>query len=103
MHPHVIVMREMKRDGGLQVFKFLAESVGQPSKPAHAHTHGQISTLNQACRNMNRIRLGNLCLLTDVNRALGNKSWIDKLAVFKKSRLRRKQSKMNLRRGLLRA
>src|SRR5262249_27869038 len=33
-------------------------------------------------------RLGNLCLLTDVNRALGNKSWADKLAVFKKSRLR---------------
>jgi hypothetical protein len=33
-------------------------------------------------------RLGNLCLLTDVNRALGNKSWIDKLAAFKKSRLR---------------
>jgi hypothetical protein len=33
-------------------------------------------------------RLGNLCLLTDVNRALGNKSWKDKLAVFEKSRLR---------------
>jgi Protein of unknown function (DUF1524) len=33
-------------------------------------------------------RLGNLCLLTDVNRALGNKSWNDKLAVFGKSRLR---------------
>ena len=33
-------------------------------------------------------RLGNLCLLTDVNRALGNKSYKDKLAVFEKSRLR---------------
>jgi hypothetical protein len=33
-------------------------------------------------------RLGNMCLLTDVNRALGNKSWGEKLEVFKKSRLR---------------
>jgi hypothetical protein len=32
-------------------------------------------------------RLGNLCLLTDVNRTLGNKSWGDKLEIFKKSRL----------------
>jgi hypothetical protein len=27
---------------GLQVFKVLAESVGQPGKPAHAHSHRQI-------------------------------------------------------------
>lgn len=33
-------------------------------------------------------RLGNMCLLTDVNRALGNKTWDEKLDVFKKSRLR---------------
>jgi len=33
-------------------------------------------------------RLGNLCLLTDVNRALGNKAYKEKLAVFEKSRLR---------------
>ncbi len=33
-------------------------------------------------------RIGNLCLLTDVNRALGNKGWPDKLEVFGKSRLR---------------
>jgi hypothetical protein len=32
-------------------------------------------------------RLGNLCLLTDVNRALGNKGWPEKLAVFDRSRL----------------
>jgi hypothetical protein len=29
-------------------------------------------------------RLGNLCLLTDVNRALGNKPWEEKLEVIQK-------------------
>jgi hypothetical protein len=33
-------------------------------------------------------RLGNMCLLPDVNRALGNKGWPDKLEAFRKSRLR---------------
>ena len=33
-------------------------------------------------------RLGNMCLLPEVNRALGNKPWDEKLEVFKKSRLR---------------
>jgi hypothetical protein len=32
-------------------------------------------------------RLGNMCLLPEVNRALGNKAWDEKLAVFAKSRL----------------
>lgn len=32
-------------------------------------------------------RLGNMCLLPEVNRALGNKGWSEKLDVFKKSRL----------------
>lgn len=33
-------------------------------------------------------RLGNLCLLTEVNRSLGNKSWDEKLEVYGRSRLR---------------
>jgi uncharacterized protein DUF262/uncharacterized protein DUF1524 len=33
-------------------------------------------------------RLGNMCLLPEVNRALGNKPWEEKLEVYKKSRLR---------------
>jgi hypothetical protein len=33
-------------------------------------------------------RLGNMCLLPEVNRALGNKAWDEKLEAFKKSRLR---------------
>lgn len=32
-------------------------------------------------------RLGNMCLLPEVNRALGNKGWNEKLDVFRKSRL----------------
>ncbi len=32
-------------------------------------------------------RLGNMCLLTDINRALGNKPWNEKVEAFKKSRL----------------
>lgn len=33
-------------------------------------------------------RLGNLCLLPEVNRALGNKPWEEKLEIFGRSRLR---------------
>jgi hypothetical protein len=44
MHTHVIAAREMKRDGGLQVFQLLAKSVGQTSKSAHS----QVLMLNQA-------------------------------------------------------
>ena len=33
-------------------------------------------------------RLGNMCLLPEVNRALGNKPWEDKLETYAKSRLR---------------
>lgn len=33
-------------------------------------------------------RLGNMCLLPEVNRALGNKPWAEKLDAFSKSRLR---------------
>lgn len=33
-------------------------------------------------------RLGNMCLLPEVNRALGNKPWQDKVASYAKSRLR---------------
>jgi hypothetical protein len=32
-------------------------------------------------------RIGNMCLLTDVNRALGNKPWDEKATMFAKSRL----------------
>jgi hypothetical protein len=33
-------------------------------------------------------RLGNMCLLPEVNRALGNKGWDEKLEIFSRSRLR---------------
>lgn len=33
-------------------------------------------------------RLGNMCLLPEVNRALGNKKWSDKCSVYSRSRLR---------------
>ncbi|MGB6534492.1 MAG: HNH endonuclease family protein, partial [Xanthobacteraceae bacterium] len=33
-------------------------------------------------------RLGNMCLLPEVNRALGNKGWLEKLEAFSKSRLK---------------
>jgi hypothetical protein len=52
MDPHEIVMREMQRNGCLQVFKLLAESVGQTGKAPHAHTHGQVLPLNQTGRDM---------------------------------------------------
>jgi hypothetical protein len=54
-------------------------------KSPKAHWAEEIKTDPKLPSMLNR--LGNLCLLTDVNRALGNKGWDEKLEVFKKSRL----------------
>jgi hypothetical protein len=48
MDPHQIVMREMQSDRRLQVFKLLAESVGQAGKTPHAHPHIEVLTINDA-------------------------------------------------------
>lgn len=52
---HEIVVREVQANRSLEVFQLLAETVRQASKSAHAHSHGQVLALDQACRNMNRI------------------------------------------------
>ena len=49
-------MGEMQRNRRLQVFKLLAESVGEPGKPAHAHPHGQVLPLDHAGRDMALVR-----------------------------------------------
>ena len=43
MLAHEIVVREVQRDSRAQVFNLLGKAVGQPRKPAHLHTHGQLS------------------------------------------------------------
>jgi hypothetical protein len=35
-------VREVQRDSRAQVFDLLGKAVGQPRKPAHLHTHGQV-------------------------------------------------------------
>jgi hypothetical protein len=39
---HEIVVREVQRDSRAQVFDLLGKAVGQPRKPAHLHTQGQV-------------------------------------------------------------
>jgi len=39
---HEIVVREVQRDSRAQVFDLLGKAAGQPRKPAHLHTHGQV-------------------------------------------------------------
>lgn len=42
MLAHEIVVREVQRDSRAQFFNLLGKAVGQPRKPAHLHTHGQV-------------------------------------------------------------
>ena len=42
MLAHEIAVREVQRDSRAQVFDLLGKAVGQPRKPAHLHTHGQV-------------------------------------------------------------
>ena len=50
-------MGKMQGNRRLQVFKLLAESVGQTGKAAHAHSHRQILTLDMAGRDMGLVRV----------------------------------------------
>ena len=52
VQPDQIVVSKVQRDGRLQVFRLLAESIGQAGKPAHGHTHRQVLTLNMAGTDM---------------------------------------------------
>jgi hypothetical protein len=56
-----------------------------PKKP-DSYWMGRINNDPKAANDVIH-RLGNMCLLTDVNRAIGNKEWSEKLATFQKSRL----------------
>lgn len=49
-------MRKVQGDRRLQVFKLLAESVGEPCKSAHAHSHREVLPLDMAGRNMGLVR-----------------------------------------------
>ena len=51
-----VVIHEMQRDCGNVVIKLLRESIGEPSKAAHVHAHGEVLTLNIAGADMLWIR-----------------------------------------------
>ena len=57
MNPAEVVMHVMERDRVLQILYLFAECVGQPSKPAHRHSHRQILALNVARGNVAVIRI----------------------------------------------
>ena len=52
-----VVVHIVERDGSRMVFNFLGESIGQPRKAPHAHSHREVLTLYKASRNMLRIRV----------------------------------------------
>jgi hypothetical protein len=45
----------VKRHGGLVVLDLLAESIGQPSEPPHAHPHREVLALHEARGDMGRV------------------------------------------------
>lgn len=47
-----IVVHEMESDSSLMIFQPLRERVGQTSKAAHGHSHGQVLSLCIASGNM---------------------------------------------------
>ena len=50
-------MGKVQRNRRLQVFKLLAESVGEAREAPHAHPHGQVLPLNDAGRDMDLLRI----------------------------------------------
>jgi hypothetical protein len=44
--PNEIVVREVKRDGGFEVFNLLAECVSQTSQAAHVQARGCVESFN---------------------------------------------------------
>ena len=57
MHAAEIVMREVQSASGFQVRQLLRESIRQPSKPPHLHSHSQILPLDMRRANMLRVRV----------------------------------------------
>ena len=42
MPSHEVVVRDVERDRGAVVLELLAEGVGEPREPAHAHPHAEV-------------------------------------------------------------
>ena len=57
MNAAEIVVSKMQRDGGFQVRKLLAESIGQTREPAKLHPHGEVASLHEASRDVIRVRV----------------------------------------------
>ena len=52
MNAAEIVIREIQRDGSLQVRQFLAERIGQQRKTSHCHAHGQVLPFHKTGRDV---------------------------------------------------
>lgn len=48
MNPGEVVMHEVERDGMGLVLDLLAERIGQPRHPAHAHPHREVLPFHKA-------------------------------------------------------
>ena len=57
MRPNEIVIREVKRNGGLKVFDLLAECVSQASQPFHVKARGRVESFNVRRANQIKVRM----------------------------------------------
>ena len=57
MNAAEIIVRKVQGDGGFQMGKFLAKSIGQPRKSPHRHSHSQVLPFHETGRNLIGIRL----------------------------------------------
>jgi len=48
MDPDEIVVREVKRDGRLEILDPLGKGIREPSEPAHRHAHREVLALDVA-------------------------------------------------------
>src|SRR5579864_2956495 len=57
MHSAKVVIHVVQRDHVTMVVDFLAESICEPSKPPHAHTHGEVLPFNIRRADMRGVRV----------------------------------------------
>jgi len=59
MNPAEVVIHIVESYGVSVVLYFLAESVGEPGKSAHGHSHGKVLPLDVGCTDVRRVRVAN--------------------------------------------
>lgn len=55
MNAAEIIVREVQGDSGLEMRQLFAERIGEPGKPSHLHSHGQILPFHKRCADLVRV------------------------------------------------